>query len=291
MSAIVEQWDSVSAFLAHVARSGAAVLRHNGRLDNGAWAGDTLPDFLHQCQALDRPGFGARAQEIDRLAETLTGDLPAGISVRRQQIWACQGHSVNVHRVLSGNLPQAWRKTVRRQSLNAGQGRLVLLLPSVVSARVAHAQIAWSAVATLALADYARRSGRSVEIWSIGWHHEVYESGQAKGKHYIWCVPLVRAGEDWDSSAVCLTTYPEWLRRLGFRAMEMTSATYGRLHDGYGHGVATETQLLAWAQQEWAPGQGLHAESILLGCTQFAHVFDGPSARRWAQGQLAALAA
>src|ERR1041384_3742029 len=102
------------------------------------------------------------------MAETLAGDLPAGQTIRRHTVWSRNGDSVNVHRVLRGDLAHAWRKTVCETTLTHGEGTLILAIPAIVTCNISHAQIYWSAVATLALADYARRQGRTVEIWALG---------------------------------------------------------------------------------------------------------------------------
>src|SRR5262245_6336165 len=170
MSIYVEQWESLDAFLAHLASSGTAELGPDHSQHDKAFYGQaSLPTFLEQCRTLQRDDFGERAATIDGLAETLAGDLPAGVTLRRTPTWGRSGASVNVHKVLRGDLGHAWRRTTRQQTRQDGSGDLVIVLPSVVAADISHEQLQWSAIATLALADYARRQGRRVELWSIGY--------------------------------------------------------------------------------------------------------------------------
>src|SRR5262245_1594347 len=287
MSICLEQWESLAAFLAHIASSGTAELDPDHSQSSDGFHGQaSLPTFLEQCRSLNRDDFGERAATIDGLAETLAGDLPAGVTLRRTPTWGRSGASVNVHKVLRGDLGHAWRRTTRQRTIQASGGELVIVLPSVGAAAISHEQLQWSAIATLALADYARRQGRRVELWSIGYMLRSYKSD----KSYVWCVPLMRAGQSWDMSAVVLATYPEWLRRLGFRALEMTAKRQGKVQDNYGVQL-TRAALLAWARDAWAPTQHLAPESLMLGCSQEEGVLDRRSAQRWVEAHLARLSA
>ena len=287
MAMHLEQWESLAAFLAHIASSGTKKWSLNSSQKDKSWSGSAdLPTFLEQCRTLRRDDFAERAGTIDQLAETLAGDLPAGVTLRRTPTWGRSGASVNVHKVLRGDLSHAWRRTIRQARRDATAGDLVIVLPSVVGAIIEHAQLEWSAIATLALADYARRQGRRVELWSIGYFLTCYENGAT----YVACVPLMRAGHSWDMSAVCLTTYPEWLRRLMFRAVEMTTPRQGEIEEGYGTQLPGHA-LLAWARATWAPTQHLAPDSLILGCSQEDGVSDRASAERWVQAHLARLSA
>jgi len=289
---VVTTFPSLAHYLNAIDASGTQALgARNASVDAGQWAGVALGTFVEQCRTLARDDFAARAQDIDAVADSLAGDLPLGPSPRRQPVWGRRGSSVSVHKVWRGDLGHAWRHTTRQQALTASQGALVLLVPSLVSASLSDAQIQWSAVATLALADYARRSGRRVEIWSAAWHVRVFEQGRYRGRSYVAMVPLVRAGTSWDSSAVVLATYPEWSRRLGFRALEQMQPTHGAFYYGYGHGIVAEAELLQWAREQWAPSQGLPPASVHLGCTQWAQVATREAACTWAQHHLGSLSA
>jgi hypothetical protein len=286
MTIHTEQWESLASFLAKIAETAFWALQHTDSLMRAAWSGAAdLPTFVTQCQTLGRADFAGRARTIDQLAETLAGELPAGVTLRRTPSWGRSGASVNVHKVLRGDLAHAWRRTTRAP-VAAGAGDLVVLLPSVVAAVTSHEQLQWSAIATLALADYARRQGRRVELWSLGYFDGAYQRGDS----YVACVPLMRAGQSWDMSAVALATYPEWLRRLGFRALELGAETHGALRGGYGTQLAGSA-LLAWARAQWAPAQHLSPESLMLGCSQEHGVKDRVSAERWVAAHLARLSA
>lgn len=287
MAYYLEQWDSLSAFLDHIASSGTQVLRPNKSFANDpGFAGEAdVPTFIQQCRTLSRPDFPDRAATIDRLAETLTGELPAGVTLRRHRAWGPSGTTVNVQRVLRGNLGQAWRRTVRQQARTSDGGSLVVLVRASISGSASAQQIFWSAVATLALADYARRRGYRVALWSLGLTDDVHQDAPG----YAWLVPLVREGESWDSSAVCMTTYLEWNRRLGHRVKEMAVRHCGPLIGHYGATV-DRAATLAWARQTWAPTQGLAPASLVLGCTQDDDVSTADAAERWVRAQLTGLA-
>jgi len=287
MTIHLEQWESLSAFLQHIASAGDAALGPNHSQRADPFFGDaSLATFVQQCQTLQRADFPERAATIDRLAETLAGDLPAGVTMRRTPTWGRSGASVSVHKVLRGDLGHAWRRTTRQVTRQEGTGDLVILLPSVVAAAISHEQLQWSAIATLALADYARRRGYRVDLWSIGYMLRAYKNDSS----YVWCVPLMRAGQSWDMSAVVLATYPEWLRRLGFRALEMTEQRGRKIVGNYGLQL-TRDALLRWARETWAQAQALAPESLILGCSQEDGVRDRASAERWVQAHLEALSA
>lgn len=289
MSYVLEQFGSLDEACQHITTSRKkdgswTKLAHNRSIDreSGDWGGVTLDELLPAITTLTLHDLQARIARIEGLAHDLEGALPPGETVRRLPVWSAQGSRVSVHRVLRGDLAHAWRTTRRHTTPLPGWGRIVLVVPAIVSAGVSTERILWSASATLALAAHYRSQGRPVELWSLGWHERVFDSY----KHYLWMIPLQAPGEQWQSQVAALATYNEWSRRLGFRLLEMASRTQGKFYAGYGYGVADNATILAWLRTVWAPAQGLPPECLHLGATEHARIRNEDTARAWLTQQL-----
>ncbi len=289
--AVVDQWESVSTYLDHIAASGTRICGEaQSSIDPGRqdFLGMPLQEFRYQCQEGTLPELAERVDTIESMAAGMLGSIAVGETVRRHQVWSRQGHTVSIHKVLRGDLGRAWRKSVRALEASPAQGRVVLVIPSSVSADVKGVERYWMLVASAGLAEHCYKQGRPVEIWSCGVHTNVFEDAPYKGHNFVNLVCLRRSQDPWDVGTLVLTTYVEWLRRLQFRALEMHQEVQGSIAYNYGS-VMSRKDMLAMLQTDWAPAQGIGAATLMLGCTQEDKVTSLDTAKAWVQAQLQAL--
>jgi len=288
---VVEQWEDVASYLAHIAASGT---RRYGEADSALQntrpqeLGMPLQTFRQACTDLSLPELRERTECIATMASAMLGHVAAGQTVRRTSLWTRQGQTVNMHRVLRGDLGRAWKKSVRRPVATPGLGRVVVVIPISVSSNTPLATRYWMLVASCVLAEHAYRQGRPVEIWTCGMHPRVFQDKPFAGATFAHMICLKRSQDPWDTTSLVLTTYVEWQRRLQFRALELHQEKEGTISPGYG-GVATSATMLDWLQSQWALAQSLPPECIVLGCSQHDRVESERGAQGWVQAQLKTL--
>lgn len=287
---ILEEWPDVASYLEHIAQSGTRAYgdAQASLKDENNWAGMPLQAFRQGCEHHTLPDLRERLDAINTMAAGMLGSIPVGQTIRRKQIWTRQGHSVNIHKVLRGDLGHAWRKSVHRAVHTPGMGRVVLVIPSSVSANISAQQRQWILTASLVLAEHCYRQGRPLEIWSCGFHTHVFQDVPYAESNFVHLVCLRRSQDAWDSTSLVLTTYSEWLRRLQFRALEMHQESKGTIEYNYG-GVMDSDGMRTYLKTSWAPAHGIPADCVMLGCTQFDNVNAQDSAQRWVETQLQTL--
>ena len=128
-----------------------------------AWYGvDDLQTALRICDTQTWPeGLARMREELDLMV-----DVPIPHSIKRRSVWGDQGDTLDIHRVYSGQLDRAWRRTVRR-TRPASQS-IVIITPLTI-ARANHADKAfWCGAAVIKLSDVLTQAGYNVSI--IGMH-------------------------------------------------------------------------------------------------------------------------
>ena len=288
----LHHFNSLDALLDYVGQSKqGGVWQKQGQnyslTNSSSFAGSlTVDDTMDMCRTLRGYELPERIRTIDSLAAELEGQLPPALCPRRQPQWGAHGNAISIHRVLSGRLGDAWRKTTR--TVQPGNAPRTLIIPAVVPSSASAQEILWGAVATLALAQAVYAQGARVEIWACGWHMHALGDSYGNGKDYRWICPLIRSGERFSPQLLALTTYPAWSRRLSFRLLEMAAEDWtGGVHDAcYGRGVASPGQWRAFFGTELRAILQANPGEIQLGATHGDRIHDRPSALKWAQQQL-----
>lgn len=112
--------------------------------------------------------------------------LPAPRMIRRAQRWMEQGDDVDMQRIWSGNLEQAWRGTHR--DFRSGPQRVRLLIDAIETGGEDADTMRWKGVAALKLADALTEAGYSVQIESVIHCPDSSEGG----KHKFTCRVIVK---------------------------------------------------------------------------------------------------
>lgn len=156
---------------------------------------------------------------MEAMDELQACDAPR--SVRRTVRWADQGDSLDIHRVYSGQLDQAWRKVGPRRRV--ATRNISLFVNITINAGTDHSVMFWTGAAVLKLADMLTNAGYNVEIvvietggdCTIG--HNVFEGGTIRHTVINTLVKAASAPLDVDSLAVSMC-FPAFLRHLMFKA-------------------------------------------------------------------------
>lgn len=233
---------------------------HDGR----HWLGvDTRVEARSICRA------GVWPEGMARLERELAGfeALPA-TSVRRAQVWADQGDTLDIHRVNSGQLDLAWRRT-RRQSCRASRN-LVLAFPLMIASSQSADKLFWCGAAALKFTDILTAAGYNVTL--LGTH------GTTNGGHTSHDSLIVKAAEaplDVESLIVAVA-FPGFTRTVGFTAI---CSNDFNVTSGLGTAIYDDPAPLA--------ALNLPKENLIRGL--FASVHSRETARAWLAAQLAKL--
>lgn len=112
---------------------------------------------------LAREGWRRGVDLMDEVSDKITAPTPK--TVRRQQRWREQGDDIDMQRIWSGNLDNAWRGTVR--DLRNGPQRVRILIDAIESGGEGADAMRWRGVAALKLSDLLTEAGYSVQIESV----------------------------------------------------------------------------------------------------------------------------
>lgn len=146
-----------------------------------------------------------------RMEEELNAfDVPTPRSIKRKGIWADQGDALDIHRVYSGQLDSAWRRTVRHP--RPASQSLVIAVPMMITAQESSEKLFWCGAAALKLCDVLTKAGYNVSlIGTQGTYHAgrtAYDSVYIKHSH-----------EPLDVAALVVSVaFPGFARTVGFRA-------------------------------------------------------------------------
>lgn len=133
-------------------------------------------------------------------------EAPAPTYVRRRSVWSDQGDDVEMQRVWSGNLDNAWR--AMRKAEGRGPARVRIVIDSIASASVDSDVMRWRGVAALVMADLLIGAGYSVQVESgfVGVRDDRYKL-RVIVKEYTDPLDL--------SSLAATTALPAFFRALG----------------------------------------------------------------------------
>lgn len=232
------------------------------------WYGvPSLQDALRVCDTETWPEGVARMQrELDLML-----DIPPPRSIKRRATWSDQGDSLDIHKVYSGQLDTAWRKTSRR-ARPASQS-IVLIAPMTIS-RHEHADKAfWCGAAIIKLCDVLMQVGYNVSI--IGMHST--RSAVSRNRAFD-SVTMKKADAPLDLGALVTSlAFAGFMRTKAFISINSLPWQVG---DGanvpMGYHADYEEQLIAKLN--------LPMSSVLKGVED--HVADRPSAIAWITQQL-----
>lgn len=130
------------------------------------WFGVTNPDrqrasALAEAQRIMRDGWQEGVEQIEKAMQGL--ETPArATSIRRRAIWSNQGDALDIHRVYSGQLDTAWRRTQRQQSVKSA----VRTIAFQTTRSAADSPSLWinTGAAVYKLTDLIQQAGYSVRI-------------------------------------------------------------------------------------------------------------------------------
>lgn len=247
------------------------------------FSGDLLPVYREQATKSGGvfPGYIAT---IERLAETIkqAPDVQA-VDVTRRRQWGKRGSSVNIHRVNRGQLSHAWRRTERTTRLGQS-GVVTLALPWDVPWFVEAETIMHALAASLALGELLERSGKRVEVWSVGHGDAVWETPVDGAKHFTYAACLKTAQAPWNLRPLAATVSRGWFRRVAFRLMEQT----GRANEYYSRTCADAKNWQQKTTTMWPLiGSGAPLATLAYGAYPVDEATTLAQAETWLRTQVA----
>lgn len=118
---------------------------------------------VEAAKRLVRDGWRKGVDLMAEVSDKITAPTPKVI--RRRQAWRENGDDVEMQRVWSGNIENAWRTTVR--DYRNGPQRVRVLIDAIESGGNGAEGMRWRGVAALKLADLLTEAGYSVQIESV----------------------------------------------------------------------------------------------------------------------------
>lgn len=197
-------------------------------------------------------GWIEGAGQIKAFADKLKESAPAPHSIRRKIKWADAGDSLDIHRVWSGRLGQAWESHPRQRSASGQQ--TVRIFAQVFQSAFTQASYGfWRGAAVLALADILSEAGYNVEIVGGMIAQGYVVKGEDMSNIYAFTVDIKSALAQLDISSLAATLALAGFFRVGlFMAMTNYADIKGEIYDG-GHGGALHTRdpkRYKWAQDQ-----------------------------------------
>jgi hypothetical protein len=263
-SEVFRHFDSVADYAA--LRESPCNVGKASSYDGVDWLGvETQAEAAHICQR------GVWPEGLARMERELAGfESPAATSIRRAQIWADQGDALDIHRVNSGQLDQAWRRT-RRLARRASQN-LVIAFPLMIRSRDTADKLFWCGAAALKLTDVLTIAGYTVTL--VGTHGTTYDGHTS---HDSLIVKAAAAPLDVEALIVAVA-FPGFTRTVGFRAI---ASNVFPVSSGLG--------IALYDDQKPLEALNLPTGNVLGGL--FAAVDSRETARAWIAAQLAKLEA
>jgi len=120
---------------------------------------------VESAKAVDEALLRGWKDGTDRMRKSLDAvELPRIPSIKRKRKWRDQGDDVCIHRVNSGRLTDAWRRTERETALNTSGSHITIAVDAGCNCGVTSDDAMWRGAAAVAIADAAIMSGRSVRM-------------------------------------------------------------------------------------------------------------------------------
>jgi len=169
-------------------------------------------------------------------------ELPQIPSIRRKKKWSDSGDEVCIHRVNSGRIDRAWRKSHRVSKLAQTGSHVTIAVDCCASATVTADKCMWRGAAACAIAEAAIASGRSVRmVVTLGAQNSL--ASKAFKEHHI-AVEVKSYTQNVDIDVLMtMASLPGFFRVHGFRAF---SSVYNiRTKGTFGQPVDFERQMLA----------------------------------------------
>ncbi len=204
----------------------------------------------------------------ENLSVLKTPKLP---NLRRRRVWAAQGDSLDIHKVYSGNLDQAWRKSVREIGFSGLPTTGTIIVDICANAGTTAEQLFWPGAAALALAETLEESGRPVRIIAYTAATNTYSDDNGYN-HEFNEILIKDAGVYFDyeklASVICLSGF---FRHYIFKAYCLPAAHGVQVESGLGHAVNEKTH-------DWSYASGK--------CLVVSGVDDQKSAQKFLNEQL-----
>ena len=185
-----------------------------------------------------RDGWSEGAEKIIKLSDKLRALVPMPVGTRRKLRWSDQGDEVEMHRVYTGQLDQAWRSYPRQRDR----------APRVISIdvdighnnNVSSEDLFWSGAAAVALTDALELAGYRVELFAT-W-------GSAHGSGHTLTRFRAKAANQSCSptSVAALVALPATFRYYGLISNVLHS---GEVGCDFGHATDVRPMLDACARQ------------------------------------------
>ncbi len=156
---------------------------------------------------------GVWPEGLERMERELHGfdDVDPARSIKRRARWMDQGDELDIHRVYSGQLTTAWRKT-QRSSVRSSQN-IVIPFPLFITYRDNADRLFWAGAAAIKLADLLTTAGYNVML--VGTTSIKFNGHRT---HIKLVVKPFNAPLD-ISSLVTAIAFPGFSRVAGFRAL------------------------------------------------------------------------
>ena len=138
----------------------AYMRHHSNTSSNLAWWG--VLGGRSEVVSLTENGWAEGTARVSRLAEKLTGKLPAMKVSRRKSRRGPSGGDYDIHSALSGNFDKAWRRMERVKA--KGKKKIHLVIDIVDNAKVKSEAVFWNIAASLVLAKRYVKAGYTVKI-------------------------------------------------------------------------------------------------------------------------------
>lgn len=170
--ASIEHYESVSALWDAAMQPEGANSRYIKSIerDHGS---DWLGASMETIKASRFNGWPDGAKRIQSFAETIKANVPVPESIRRKIKWSDQGDSLDIHRVWSGRIGQAWESHPRQK---AASQKTVTIFAQLWQVNYSTTDsFFWRGAACLTLADILTEAGYNVEIFGGSLTYNVLE--------------------------------------------------------------------------------------------------------------------
>lgn len=156
---------------------------------------------------------------LESVGELMAPKLP---TYRRKRTNSSYGHSVNVAKLLVGNINKAWRssKKIQTNSKLARKGLVNIIIDHTASAGVSSEDFFWRGAVGVLLAKAVQASGRKVRLLS-GFAVREFTWENAPGSKYMVCMLEVKKyGQPIEfNSMFSVTALAGFFRYYGFKAI------------------------------------------------------------------------
>lgn len=227
------QFDSVQAVWSYAQREPqlpANRERHsdikNSRSGRGvSWFGVNTAQEVFETK---ENGWSAGAKRVQSFADQIKADIPVPHSIRRKIKWSDQGDSLDIHRVWSGRISQAWESHPRQRSITGQQ--TVTIFSQIFQTRATHSDYGfYRGAAVLALADLLIEAGYNVEIVAGMIAQGSIIRGDSRRDAYAFMVNVKSAIAQLDISSLAATLALAGFFRVG---MFMAHCVYADDNNG-----------------------------------------------------------